>query len=433
MEKQRIIVIGAGAGGLMAAGRAAEKDARVLLLEKTDHPGQKILISGKTRCNLTNACELDNFISAYGRNGRFHFSAFHRFFRDELLELMQSYGVETKTERGGRIFPVSDDAQQVVRALVKYGADHGVELQTKVKVTGILTKKSNLDTFPVVCGVRTEKKDYQAGAVILATGGASFPATGSSGDGYRMAADLGHTIVKLRPGLVPLVVEETELAASMQGIRLRNVRLTAYRGRAPDGELEKKSSMIASLQGEMMFTHFGIGGPITLQMSLGVVKALENGPVTVVIDLKPALDIQQLQHRLQRDFDIYSKRSLHNIMKELLPQKMIEPVIKLSGVAAEKPGHQINSAERYRLALLLKNLQFNIKSSLPLSSAMVTSGGVNLSEIDPRTMASRLIKGLYFCGEVMDITADTGGYNLQAAFSTGFVAGESAAEFLKRN
>ncbi len=433
MEKQRIIVIGAGAGGLMAAGRAAEKDARVLLLEKTDHPGQKILISGKTRCNLTNACELDNFISAYGRNGRFLFSAFHRFFRDELLELMQSYGVETKTERGGRIFPVSDDAQQVVRALVKYGADHGVELQTKVKVTGILTKKSNVDTFPVVCGVRTEKKDYQAGAVILATGGASFPATGSSGDGYRMAADLGHTIVKLRPGLVPLVVEETELAASMQGISLRNVRLTAFRGRALDGELVKNSSVIDSLQGEMMFTHFGIGGPITLQMSLGVVKALENGPVSVAIDLKPALDMKQLQQRLQRDFDSHSKRSLHNIMKELLPQKMIEPVIKLSGVAAEKPAHQINSAERDRLASLLKNLQFNIKSSLPLSSAMVTSGGVDLSEIEPRTLASRLVKGLYFCGEVMDINADTGGYNLQAAFSTGFVAGESAAEFLKRN
>jgi predicted Rossmann fold flavoprotein len=432
IDNRGIIVIGAGAGGLMAAGRAAEKGAGVLLLEKTDGPGHKILISGKTRCNLTNACDLEDFISAYGLNGRFLYGAFHRFFRDELLELMLRYGVETKTERGGRIFPVSDDAQEVVRALVKYGSDHGVELKTNLKVTGILTVKNSADALPIVCGVKTEKKEYPAGAVILAAGGASFPATGSSGDGYRLAAALGHTIVKLRPGLVPLVVEETELASSMQGVSLRNVRLTAYKGRTENVELEASSPVIQSLMGEMLFTHFGLGGPITLQMSLEVVKALESGPVSVAIDLKPALDLKQLQRRLQRDFDTFSKRSLHHILKELLPQKMIEPVIKLSGLPGDKPGHQINSAERDHLAYLLKNLRFNIKSSLPLSAAMVTSGGVDLHEIDPRTMASRLVRGLFFCGEVMDIDADTGGYNLQAAFSTGYVAGESAAGFVRK-
>jgi predicted Rossmann fold flavoprotein len=432
MENQRIIVIGAGAAGLIAAGRAAEKGAKVLLLEKTDSPGHKIMISGKTRCNLTNARELDDFISAYGPNGRFLYSPFHRFFRDDLLDLMKRYGVETKTERGGRIFPVSDNAQEVVRALKKYGADFGTQLETNVRVTAILTRNQSGETGKSVCGVRSEKKDYSAGAVILAAGGSSFPSTGSSGDGYRMAEALGHSIIKLRPGLVPLVVEEVDLASSMQGVSLRNVRVTAFRGRTTKTDSTRGAAdVIKSFMGEMMFTHFGLGGPIILQMSLAVVKGLENGPVSLAIDLKPALEMKQLQQRLQRDFDNFSKRSLRHILKEILPQKMIEPFIKISGISADKPGHLINASERDYLAYLLKNLQFNIKSSLPLSAAMVTSGGIKLAEIDPRSMMSRLITGLYFCGEVMDIDADTGGYNLQAAFSTGFMAGEFAAEFVR--
>ncbi len=440
MTTNHIIVIGAGAGGMIAAGRAAELGASVLLLEKTASPGNKIRISGKTRCNLSNAKELDDFIAMYGHNGRFLYSAFHHFFRDDLLALLRRYGVETKTERGGRIFPASDNAEDVVKALEQYMADHGVQLRTGIRVTGIQVDNGRLT------GVQTEEGALSATAVILATGGASFPETGSNGDGYRLAAALGHTITKLRPALVPLVVSEVPRAKSMQGISLRHVRLTAYQCSADEinpllapttdggrGISDKQPPwpIIESRRGEMMLTHFGIGGPITLLMSLSIVDALENGPVSVSIDLKPALDEKQLRQRLQRDFDRYSKRSYRNILKGLLPQKMVDPFVEMTAIPPEKRGHQIDAGERERLLGLLKSLRFNIKSPLSMSSAMVTAGGVSLREIDPRTMSSRLIEGLYFCGEVMDLDGDTGGYNLQAAFSTGYVAGKNAA--LKAN
>lgn len=436
MGSKRVIVIGAGASGLMAAGRAAELGAEVTLLEKTDGPGKKILISGNSRCNLTNARDLDDFLLMYGVNGRFLHGAFSRFFREELLDFLRRFGVETKTERGGRIFPVSDKAADVVGAFERYLAQYGVKLVTPVRVTGLQVERGR------VVGVTTTQGNFPAEAVILAAGGASFPATGSSGDGFRLAEALGHAIVKLRPALVPLVVEEQDLAAGMQGVSLRNVRLTAFQSRAaeidpgmaPSSDVGRgipgkraRFPVIESRQGEMMMTHFGIGGPIVLRMSLAIVDALEQGPVSVAIDLKPGLSVAQLRSRLQRDFDRYGKRSYHNILKELLPGKMVEPFIQMSGIPDEVMGHQIDSEARERLLLLLKTLRFNIKGPLPLSSAMVTAGGVSLKEIDPRTMASRLISGLYFCGEVMDIDADTGGYNLQAAFSTGYVAGESAA------
>lgn len=439
MDAKRVIVIGAGASGMMAAGRAAESGANVLLLEKTDSPGRKINISGKTRCNLTNSRELDDFIAMYGPNGSFLYNVFKHYFRDDLLAFLRRYGVETKTERGGRIFPVSDDAQDIIKAFKDYLADNHVEIEICARITNILVDKGR------VAGVRTGAKTYPAEAVILATGGASFPATGSTGDGYRMAADIGHTITKLRPALVPLVVVEIERARSMQGVSLRNVRLTAYQcaadeikplmtpvrdsGRGITGK-RPRPPVIESRMGEMMMTHFGIGGPVTLQMSLAIVDALEHGPVSVSIDLKPALSDKELRQRLQRDFDSYSKRGYRNILKGLLPQKLIEPFVEMTAIPPDKLGHQITAEERERLLSLLKSLRFNIKSPLPLASAMVTAGGVSLKEIDPRTMASRLVKGLYFCGEVMDIDAETGGYNLQAAFSTGYVAGENAAKFV---
>ena len=438
VHNKPIIVIGAGASGMMAAGRAAELGAQVILLEKTESPGKKILISGKTRCNLTNEKDLDEFIMMYGSNGRFLYRAFSHFFRDDLLTLLQGYGVETKTERGGRIFPVSDDARDVATAFKKYLTDHKVQMQINARVTEILVDKGH------VIGVRTEQEEYPAAAVVLATGGASFPGTGSTGDGYRLAAALGHTITKLRPALVPLVVEEVERAGSMQGVSLRNVRLTAFQcptdeididltptsdsGRGITGK-RPRFPVIESRLGEMMMTHFGIGGPIALHMSLAIVDALEHGPVSVSIDLKPGLEIRQLRQRLQRDFDSFGKRSYRHLLKELLPNKLIEPFIRMSGIAPETPGHQISAEGRERLLNLLKSLCFNIKSPLPLTVAMVTAGGVSLKEIDPSTMASRLVAGLYFCGEVMDIDADTGGYNLQAAFSTGYLAGEQAAQF----
>lgn len=433
-----VVVIGGGAGGMMAAGRAAESGAHVTLLEKTERLGKKILISGKTRCNLTNANDREGFIRMYGSNGRFLHGVFHRFFRDDLLAFMRRYGVETKTERGGRIFPASDQSRDVVTAFRSYLDDQGVALRFHARVTDIQVVRGR------VAGVQTEQGDRRADAVVLATGGATYPGTGSTGDGYEIAQRLGHTIIPLRPALVPLVVEDRERARAMQGVGLRNVRLTAFRCRAEeidpawapsdpagrDGAHRRaRGPLIESRVGELMFTHFGIGGPITLLMSLAVVDAREKGPVSVSLDLKPALGREQLHRRIQRDLDRFGKRSYRRILGELLPHKMIDPFIGMTGIPPEKPAHQITADERERLVGLLKSLRFDIRGPLPLSEGIVTAGGVSLKEIDPRTLASRLVAGLYFCGEVMDIDADTGGYNLQAAFSTGYVAGEQAAAY----
>lgn len=434
-----IVVIGGGAAGLMAAGRAAELGAKVLLLEKMESCGKKILVSGKTRCNLTNSAELKDFISMYGKNGRFLFSAFHNFFRPELLDFFNRHGMATKLERGGRIFPVSDDAQDVLRVFKKYLADHSVRVKLNTKVTGISIHNGE------VCGVRTQNENYHSKAIIVATGGSTWPSTGSTGDGYIISTALGHSIKKPRPALVPLIVHEQKLAKSMQGVSLRNVRATAFQGESssidsaltPDciyGRGEKKIPrlpVIESRFGEMIFTHFGLGGPIILLMSLAVVEALEKGPVSVLVDLKPAITREQLHKRLQRDLDKSSKKKISSIMKEYLPSKMIDPFIDLTGIMPEKLSNQITAAEREKIVELLKALRFNVKSPLALEKAIVTAGGVSLAEIDQRTMASKLIKGLYFCGEVIDIDADTGGYNLQAAFSTGYLAGEKAAEHVK--
>ena len=424
---------------MMAAGRATEMGAQVILLEKTRQLGQKILVSGKARCNLTNAKDLDAFISMYGPNGRFLYRAFHHFFCEDLITLLKRYGVVTKIERGGRIFPASDDAADVVAAFKKYLTDCGVQIKTNARVTAIQVSNRQ------VTGLQTEGDNYQAAAVILATGGKTYPATGSTGDGYTMAAALGHTIIKLRPALVPLVVREITLAKSMQGVSLKNVRLTAFQCRAdeidpsvtPDydtgrgiGNKQPHHPVIESRMGEMMITHFGIGGPVTLLMSLAIVDALEHGPVSISIDLKPALNKEQLRQRLQRDFDRFSNKKYRSILKGLLPAKMVEPVLSLTGIPPDKHGHQINAVEREKILDHLKSLRFTITRPLPMSSAIVTAGGVSLKEIDPRTMESRIINGLYFCGEVMDIDADTGGYNLQAAFSTGYLAGEQAAVFV---
>jgi predicted flavoprotein YhiN len=439
MIDKQVIVIGAGASGMMAAGRAAELGAEVLLLEKMKRPGKKILISGQTRCNLTNSRELADFIAMYGSNGRFLRNVFHRYFRDDLLAFLKRYGVDTKTEPDGRIFPASDDARDVVKAFKRYMADHKVQMRTGVRATGIQVERG------CVTGVQTEQGIYPAAAVILATGGASYPGTGSTGDGYRMAEAVDHAITRLRPALVPLVVQEIQLARSMQGVSLLSVRLTAYQCKADEidssliptsdvgrgtGREKVPSPVIESRRGEMMLTHFGISGPITLQMSLAIVDALEKGPVSVSIDLQPDLSEKQLRQLLQHDFELHGKRSYRRILSELLPRKMVEPFVEMTGIPSDKPVNQISAEERRRIVSLLKSLRFNIKSPLPLAAAMVTAGGVSLKEVDPHTMASRLVAGLYLCGEVLDLDADTGGYNLQAAFSTGYVAGEEAAAFV---
>lgn len=434
MPSQDVVVIGAGAGGMMAAGRAAECGAGVTLLEKTDGPGKKILMSGRTRCNVTNAKSLEEFMEMYGPGRRFLYQAFHRFFREELLAFLSSYGVATKTETDGRIFPASGRAQDIVKALERYLACNGVELLTKVRANGIMVEGGR------VSGIETPKGVFPARAVILATGGASYPGTGSSGDGYRMAAALGHTVVKLRPALVPLVVQEVERARSMQGVSLRNVRLTAYQSTVEkiDPAIPVRDSgrgtgfkgqppIIESRTGDMIVTHFGLSGPIVLEMSLAAYDALEKGPVSVSIDLRPALDFQALSRQVQEHFDHHGRRSYRNILAGLVPDGMVNAFLELTGIPQDRDAHQISAAERDRLVGLLKSFRFSIRGTLPLAEAMVTAGGVALDEIEPRTMASRLVAGLYFCGEAMNIDADTGGFNLQAAFSTGYVAGESAA------
>jgi predicted flavoprotein YhiN len=355
-----------------------------------------------------------------------------------LLDFFGRYDLKTKVERGGRIFPVSDDARDIVKVFEKYLAEFKVRIKLNTRVASIQIQDNK--SF----NVETQDGNYYAKAVILATGGATWPATGSSGDGYKISAQLGHSIVKIKPALVPLIVYEQKLAKSMQGVSLRNVRATAFRGEAATvdssltpgvvyGRGEKKSPrppVIESRFGEMLFTHFGLGGPIILLMSLAVVEALDNGPVSILIDLKAALTKEQLRKRLQSDLDKSGKKKILGIMKNYLPAKMIEPFVALAGIDMEKQAHQISAPEREKIIELLKALRFNIKSSLPLEKAIVTAGGVSLDEIDPRTMASKKLSGLYFCGEVMDIDADTGGYNLQAAFSTGYVAGENAVKRL---
>ncbi len=432
---KQIVVIGAGASGLMAAGRAAELGCRVLLLEKTERPGNKLRLSGGSGCNLTNAGDLEDFISMYGPNGRFLYGAFRQFFRDELLALLPQYGVETETRPDGRVFPVSNRADDVVAALERYVADRGVRVITRARVTAIRATRKR------VAAVVTDGGEYRAAAVVLAAGGASYPETGSTGDGYELAAALGHSIVRLRPALVPLIVREAALARSLQGISLRNVRLTAYRCAA--GEIASLSSVsrdygrgiavrkpppavIESRAGDIVLTHFGISGPVVLLMSLSIVDALEQGPASVSIDLFPDLDEGQLRRRLQEEFHRHGKRGIRHLLDGLLPHGMVDHFIEMAGIPSDRLGNQVTAEERERLLRRLKSLRFNIQGPLPLASAMVTAGGVALEEIDPQTMASRLVKGLFFCGEVIDVDGGSGGYNLQAAFSTGYVAGEHA-------
>ncbi|WP_226846690.1 NAD(P)/FAD-dependent oxidoreductase [Dehalogenimonas etheniformans] len=440
MDQIQIIVIGGGAAGLIAAGRAAELGASVTLLERMDAPGKKLLITGKGRCNITNTALLKEFLSAFGPNGRFLHGAFHRFFRDELLDFFRRRGVETENERGGRVFPVSDNAADVVNALVSYAKGNGVEIRPNSRVVGI---ERGCDG---IISVQLESCEIlSAKAVILTTGGASYPATGSAGDGFKLARGVGHKINPLYPALVPLVLKETSFAIACQGVALKNIRLTAFAcdkvsipevtiehdyGRGTGYEKPAKP-IIESRFGEMLFTHFGIGGPITLLMSQAVARALDASPVSISIDLKPALSNKELDTRLQREFAASPKRQLPAILRELLPEKMVEVMAGISGIPLGRTASNFTIENRRSLVRLLKNLTFEIKCTLPLGAAMVTAGGVELTEVDPKTMASKLVPGLYLAGEVLDLDADTGGYNLQAAFSTGWVAGEAAANFLE--
>jgi predicted Rossmann fold flavoprotein len=406
----------------MAAGQATAAGASVLLLERTSRTGTKLRITGKGRCNLTNTAELDDFLAHFAtpdKEGDSHLflrNAFARHFAPDLMAFFEDLGVPLVEERGGRVFPASNDAHQVAEALVRSARDKGVVIRLHSRVVRLICPKAGTR---VTGAVMEDGEKVEAEAIVVATGGASYPKTGSTGDGYRLAEQVGHTIVPIRPALVPLVIAGPEPRA-MMGLSLRNVEV----GLLLDGK------EFASEFGEMLFTHYGVSGPIILTLSGPAVQRLGQGRLEMSINLKPALSAEKLDARLRRDLDRQGKRSYRNLLKGLLPLKMIDVVVARSGIPPDKLCHQITAGERGRLRELLQDFRLTIVGHRPLEEAIVTAGGVDVRQVDPRTMASRLATGLYFAGEVLNVQADTGGYNLQAAFSTGYVAGRAAARFV---
>ena len=410
----KVIVIGGGAAGLLAGIAAAQNGAQATIIEKMRRPGKKMLITGKGRCNITNNCDLQEIIKNIPGNGRFLNSALRRFTNQDIVQLLEDNGLPTKVERGGRVFPVSDKAVDVVDTLVKIFKDYGGRLLLDTKVKSIAAE------FGKIKGVVTEDgQRFDADAVILAAGGSSYPGTGSDGIGVKLAKAVGHSIVPLKPCLVPLE-SDSPYIPDLQGLSLRNIEGTVY----------ADSKKIGVEFGEMLFTHFGVSGPIILSLSKCVAEAIAAGAqdIELHIDLKPALDKDKLDARLQRDFVQYSRKQMANGMKDLLPQRLIAPVLDEAFIDEEKFVNQLSRAERQRIVDVLKAFVVPITGTRPLAEAIVTAGGVSLKEIDPKTMESKLVKGLFIAGEVMDIDGYTGGYNLQAAFSTGYAAGTFAAQ-----
>jgi hypothetical protein len=406
-----IIVIGGGAAGMMAAGQAAQAGGRTLLLEKMPLPGRKLGITGKGRCNLTNVAEIREFIEHFGPSGRFLRQAFARFFNQELLAFFENLGLPLVTERGGRVFPASGQAGDVLKVLRKWLECSGVEIETSARVEELVVVDGRISA--VVCHGR----QIPCRAAVLATGGASYPATGSTGDGYTFAAAVGHSIIDTRPALVPLETAGPA-AGSMAGLNLRNIRARLL----IDG---KKA---AEDFGELVFTEFGVTGPVILTLSGLAVDALRNGrKVTLALDLKPALDEEKLDRRLLRDLEVRGKEPFGSLLRGLLPAQMVPVCLDLVELPAARLAATLTAKERRRLRQWIKDFRIEVTGFRPFAEAIVTAGGVDTREVDPQTMESRRVKGLYLAGELLDLQADTGGYNLQAAFSTGWLAGRCAA------
>ena len=407
IQNSKFIIIGAGPAGIMAAIRAAENGAAVTLYEKNNSLGRKLRITGKGRCNLTNLADTNEIIKNIPGNGKFLYSALQNFSAEDTINFFESLGLKTKVERGNRVFPESDNAADVIDALTKRLAILNVDVKLNSRVDNIFTNGNK------IIGVEVHKKFVDADAVILATGGASYPATGSTGDGFKFAKSLGHTVTKILPALVPLEVEE-DFVKDLQGLSLKNVRVT----------LKADGKIIDEIFGEMLFTHFGVSGPIILTLSRAVAKLLdEKFFVELVINLKPALTPEQLDARILRDFQKFKHKAIKNALVELLPARLIEPILDLSYIDEDKKIDSITKEERRRLIENLRGLTLTVTKTRPIDEAIVTAGGVDVKEVNPKTMESKLIKGLFIVGEVLNIDGNTGGFNLQAAWATGNAIG----------
>ncbi len=400
----KVIVVGGGPAGMIACGTLAEKIPEVILIEKNKFLGKKLRITGKGRCNITNSADIEDFINNVPTNPRFLYSAFYSFTNDDIVSLLNSLGVKTKVERGGRIFPVSDSAKEVADALKKYALKKNVRL-INAEALKILTDENR------AVGVKTDRGEFRADAVVMATGGKSYPLTGSDGKGMLMCREAGHTIITPKPSLIPVVTNEAWVS-DLMGLALKNIEISVY---------NKKNKKIYSDFGEMLFTHFGISGPLVLSASAHM-KNLEKEAYTITIDLKPALDEEKLDKRICRDFEEFKNKHLINALDELLPKALIPVVISLSGIPPHKEVNSVTREERHSLIKIIKALTLTVKGFRPIEEAIVTSGGINVKEIDSSTMESKIVKNLYFAGEMIDVDAYTGGFNLQIAYSTGYLA-----------
>lgn len=411
----KVIVIGGGPAGMMAAISSAEKGNEVILLEKMQSLGRKLLITGKGRCNITSSLDMEEFIKNTPGNGMFLYSCYKQFTNQDMIRFLNEEGLEVKEERGNRIFPVTDKSLDVLKCFTKKIKDLPIKVEYNTTVQEILTENHQ------VIGVKTINNVIKADKIILATGGKSYPLTGSTGDGYELARKLGHTITKIKPSLVPLESYDKDICKNLQGLSLKNVKIQLK-------DIEKNKIIYEDF-GEMIFTHFGVSGPTILSSSAHLVRyknieeKLKNNKVILKIDLKPALTEEKLNERILRDFSKQNNKQFKNSLNELLPQKLIQTVVEISNIDPNKKVNEIKKEERKRLVSLLKEFCLKIKGFRPIEEAIITSGGINIKEINPKTMESKIVEGLYFAGEIIDVDSYTGGFNLQIAYSTGYVAG----------
>ena len=412
----KVVVIGGGPAGMMAAITAKQNGDDVIICEKMPMLGKKLLITGKGRCNITSSLDMEDFIKNTPGNGMFLYSCYKQYTNNDIIQFLKEQGLEVKEERGNRIFPVTDCSQDVLNCFIKKIKELKIEVLYKTQVIEILTEQNK------VVGVRTTNKNINADKVIIATGGKSYPLTGSTGDGYELAKKLGHTVTELKPSLVPLEIYDKNICKDLQGLSLKNVSINLK-----DKETNK---IIYKDFGEMIFTHFGVSGPIILSASAHLVrykeisKKLQSKNIILEIDFKPALDEKKLEDRILRDFQELKNKQFRNSLDKLLPRKLIPTVIEMTNINPERKVNEITKEERMRLLKIFKSFTINIKGTRLIEEAIITSGGINIKEINPKTMESKIIKDLYFAGEVIDVDSYTGGFNLQIAYSTGYVAGK---------